>query len=339
MQITEIIVDLLYTHDCVILPGMGGLLTNPKAAEVDLHNHTAKPRSRTLAFNAKLQENDGVLIHAVAKKDGSSYSEAQDRLAAFVKNIENELASTGHYSFKPLGTFYKNEGKLIFIPSLQQNFELKSYGLPVLKLKNQQASVVEKVFVPENAAAKTEVQEKALSKKESLPVLKEQRKEKKKEVAAVKKRRSYKDLNVINVLGSVFLLAMFFTLFNFEMGDGSIYQMVDNQAQILLSDSSPSDNAEQEKVQSKDLNTLLADYQNNIKTVYYEILLDGTYSKAEVENIQLEISEKYPQSKIIEVENNEYTVSVISFMNEDLAKEYRSLIQKNTSYELIIKSK
>lgn len=335
MQIAQLIANLLYTHDCVILPGIGGFLTQSRSAEVDMYNNTAKPRSKSLAFNSKLNENDGILIHALAKAEACSYTEAKDKLNTFVQELKNELNSNGNTSLKPLGTLYKNEDKLIFIPSLHQNYEIRSYGLPTLKWKTNQIITEQEV---QTDTTKDHIIP-AIKETSSKKILQQERKEQKQSVETVKKRRSYRDLNIVNVLGSVFLLAMFFTLFNFELGDGSIYQIVDNQAQILLTDSNKDSGVGEEQIKPKDLNTLLSDYQANIHTVYYEILLDGTFSKQEVENIQLNISENYPQSKIIEVENNEYTVSVISFMNEDLAQKYRNLIQKNFQYELIIKSK
>ena len=51
---------LLQDHDCVILPGFGGFLANPKSAQVDRITHKFTPPQRQFSFNGHLKHNDGL---------------------------------------------------------------------------------------------------------------------------------------------------------------------------------------------------------------------------------------------------------------------------------------
>ena len=55
---------LLFEHDCVIVPGLGGFITNYKPAIIHPQHHTFHPPSKQIIFNAALNSNDGILINA-----------------------------------------------------------------------------------------------------------------------------------------------------------------------------------------------------------------------------------------------------------------------------------
>ena len=83
--------DLLYRHDCVIIPGLGSL---PITA---VHNypisHTFRPPSKSIRFNVKLQEDDAsfLLTNYVSSCESISFASAQSKIERFVFSIQNDL--------------------------------------------------------------------------------------------------------------------------------------------------------------------------------------------------------------------------------------------------------
>ena len=59
--IDNYICELLYDHDCVIIPGLGGFIANFEPARIIRKQHTIMPPSKKIAFNGKLKNNDGLL--------------------------------------------------------------------------------------------------------------------------------------------------------------------------------------------------------------------------------------------------------------------------------------
>ena len=54
MNIETYISDLLYRHDCVIIPGLGGIITNYRSAQIHPVSHKLQPPSKSIRFNLPL---------------------------------------------------------------------------------------------------------------------------------------------------------------------------------------------------------------------------------------------------------------------------------------------
>lgn len=312
---------MLYSNECVILPGFGGFITQFKESELVKTANVVYPARESVAFNERLKDNDGLLASHISKSEGISFAEAGSYIAREVSELRNRLESEGNCSLAPLGTLYlTKEGQLLFVPDLSVNFLKASYGLPNLRIR------------PLSTAKETPVEE-VNPVLRSTPVKKDNRLEKQEQIRESRTERP-KVLKIMNVLGTIFLLAMMSAILNVELGQGPTATF-DQYAQLLDTQTT------QDRVGSfkEVIESLLNEYEQNSQLSRYSILLDGTFSRTEVENIQLDLSKKFSQSEIIELENNGYTISVISFVNPELAKEYRDLIQKTIGYELIITAK
>ena len=66
MDVSFFISELLYKHDCVILPGFGGFVTQFVPAKIHPINHTFYPPSKNILFNSKLTRDDGLLFDFIA---------------------------------------------------------------------------------------------------------------------------------------------------------------------------------------------------------------------------------------------------------------------------------
>lgn len=132
MDLAPYIEDLLYEHDCVILPTIGGFIVNYASATIDVVERQVLPPSKTVSFNVKLVSNDGLLAHHIAQKEHMTYKQAMTKLENSTRTIELDLLDKKVVHIRNVGKLYFNsESKLEFLPD-STNFLRDAYGLPVL---------------------------------------------------------------------------------------------------------------------------------------------------------------------------------------------------------------
>ncbi len=155
MQFENLIKDLLYSNDCVVLPGLGGFIAKYKGASLNTSLHTVYPPQKTIGFNPQIKENDGLLVSALCALNNCSYSEGKVELDAWVKEQSNTLLRGEKISWKGIGILFQDRlGKIQFIPDSKGNFSLESFGLEKIILVPVEREV------EEPAAAETSVLEK-----------------------------------------------------------------------------------------------------------------------------------------------------------------------------------
>jgi len=129
-NISTHIADLLYHHDCVIVPGLGGFVANPVSAVFDEEKNMFSPPSKEIVFNSNLKHNDGLLISHIANVSGISYETAGDMVNDFVSDIMLKLKSGENISLGKVGELSgDNSGAIIFTPNSNENFNTDSFGL------------------------------------------------------------------------------------------------------------------------------------------------------------------------------------------------------------------
>lgn len=129
-EVSKYIEQLLYHHECVILPDFGGFIANYKSAKIDYTNFNFYPPGKDISFNRNLTKNDGLLINHIANVNKVSFLESKKVVVAFVKETSDKLNSGETVFFKGIGKFYFNKQKnLQFEPDLSVNYLLDSYGL------------------------------------------------------------------------------------------------------------------------------------------------------------------------------------------------------------------
>ncbi len=130
MVIENYISRLLFKHDCVILPGFGGFVTNYTPAKINSVNHTFYPPSKSILFNSKLTSDDGLLIHEVSVSEKISYEKAKSNVLEFIDNCRIKIEDTGFVKLHGIGTISKNrDGNLLFEPDTSVNYLEEAYGL------------------------------------------------------------------------------------------------------------------------------------------------------------------------------------------------------------------
>jgi cell division septation protein DedD len=136
MRLDPFISDLLYDHDCVIIPDFGGLIANYKSAKLNRSTHVINPPAKAIGFNSSLKYNDGLLANYISSVLGVSHKEAADFVIDAVAQFRCEMRENGRFSIDRVGVFYKDRfGQTQFIPEDQENFLLSSYGLKPIQLR------------------------------------------------------------------------------------------------------------------------------------------------------------------------------------------------------------
>lgn len=130
MKIEQHISQLLYRHQCVIVPGFGAFLTEIQSAEIHDATHSFYPPKKVVSFNAYLKSNDGLLANHIAQSEKIGYEVAVSLIENEVISWKNRLQQSEILSFKNIGDFALNLDKnLVFTPSTQLNYLMKSFGL------------------------------------------------------------------------------------------------------------------------------------------------------------------------------------------------------------------
>ncbi len=130
MDVTAFIRELLFGHDCVIVPGFGGFIGNYTPARIDRSTDTFYPPVKQISFNRNLNHNDGLLVGRISISSTINYGDARNLVEEFVSEIRRKLEKGEKVVFDNIGSFINNnEGNIQFEPDKSANYHLDSYGL------------------------------------------------------------------------------------------------------------------------------------------------------------------------------------------------------------------
>ncbi len=131
MNIATHISKLLYYNDCVIIPGLGGFVTDYAPAKIHPTTHTFHSPSKSILFNSKLANDDGILMHFIAQEEKITYAEAKREINYFVQDLVFELDEGKEVILEKIGGLSKSpEGTFSFNPNTSVNYLEASFGLP-----------------------------------------------------------------------------------------------------------------------------------------------------------------------------------------------------------------
>jgi len=130
VDITAFTRELLFGHDCVIVPGFGGFIGNYTPAQVDRSSGTFSPPVKQISFNRNLNHNDGLLVGRISGSLNINYGDARTIVENFVGDLRKRLENGEKVVFDNIGSFINNqEGNVQFEPDRTCNYHLDSYGL------------------------------------------------------------------------------------------------------------------------------------------------------------------------------------------------------------------
>lgn len=132
MDIGSYIGALLYEHNTVALPSLGSFESAYQPAMIDQVQGELHPPGKSIAFNANLITDDGLLTAYIMKKHGLSATEAGQMLENYVREVKDAIERREIVVFPDVGRLYKDyEQNLQFLAD-STNFEIQSYGLPTV---------------------------------------------------------------------------------------------------------------------------------------------------------------------------------------------------------------
>lgn len=157
MKIEVYISQLLYRYQCVTVPGFGAFLTESHSAQLNPSTNSFFPPKKTVSFNSRIKNNDGLLANHIAQAEKTSYGFAVSAIAFEVLSWKKTLEENGVILLKNIGELRLNsESNIVFTPNDQTNYQANSFGLspfvsPIVK-KEIFEKKIEKIVAKEKDA-------------------------------------------------------------------------------------------------------------------------------------------------------------------------------------------
>jgi len=130
MIISSYISALLYDYECVVVPGLGGFISNEKPAGINNVNHQFNPPYSQIFFNVHLTTNDGLLINHIQKQSGLPYNEVRQNVDQFVSDCLKTFESGEKVFFENIGSLEFDQNKNIRFEQIEEvNYNTNAFGL------------------------------------------------------------------------------------------------------------------------------------------------------------------------------------------------------------------
>ena len=131
---------ILLDNSCVIVPGLGGFVTQYVPARRVDEEGLMFPPYRSVAFNPCLTMNDGLLAQSYMYARGVAYGEALRLISAAVAKLGAELRRSGRYELPGIGALSLNAaGRMEFSPEPAGVIAPELYGLDAFALETSGA--------------------------------------------------------------------------------------------------------------------------------------------------------------------------------------------------------
>ena len=129
-SVAHYISELLFLHDCVILPEFGGFVGNKQSAILNRATGTLAPPTKQIVFNKNLNTNDGLLISHIENHEGITNEKAQETVLGFSNQLNNKLKNSKVLRIDKIGLFtLGKEGNVIFMQDGTINYSLDTFGM------------------------------------------------------------------------------------------------------------------------------------------------------------------------------------------------------------------
>ncbi len=132
-NIEKYISELLFEHDCVIVPALGGFVARSSSSYFAKTGNALLPPYKSIVFNKNLSNNDGLLAGYIMQKESATYQQANTIIENFVSNCRHLLETQKRFEIRGLGVLYKNnENTILFEQDVRINYNPNAFGLPVV---------------------------------------------------------------------------------------------------------------------------------------------------------------------------------------------------------------
>ena len=142
MKIENYIKELLFANQGVVVPELGGFVSEYEPAAFDVNENKFLPPSKKITFNSEYSYQDNLLIEFISEKENIDKEKSKKLLDDFVKDIKQKLEKGEKVDFPEIGTLSQSvKGRIIFTQNEESNLLTESFGLQSIKTKpitNQQ---------------------------------------------------------------------------------------------------------------------------------------------------------------------------------------------------------
>ena len=129
-SVEHYIYELLFIHDCVIVPKFGGFVASQKPAQLNRTTHSLSPPSKQILFNTNLKTNDGLLISHIVNEESITQEKARKNVEIFSNESSSKLSNLKVLRLTKIGLFrLSDEGNIIFSQDSKTNYNLDSFGM------------------------------------------------------------------------------------------------------------------------------------------------------------------------------------------------------------------
>jgi len=133
--------EQLFFNDYLVLPNFGGFVLKSRPAHFSASGGMLVPPSKTVSFNAKLKQNDGILATWLQNTLKCSAKEGITHLTEFSEFCSGILAAKRRVSLEAIGFFYLDfENNICFEPQQDANFLTRSFGLGAMSIKELEST-------------------------------------------------------------------------------------------------------------------------------------------------------------------------------------------------------
>lgn len=145
-NVEQYISELLFEHDCVIIPAFGGFVARAATAYFAKTGNILLPPSKSIVFNKNLANNDGLLAGYIMQKENATYQQASVIIENFVSHCKQQLETQKRFELNGLGVLYKSaENTILFEQDNRVNHNTNAFGLPAvsaIKLVKEEKVVI-----------------------------------------------------------------------------------------------------------------------------------------------------------------------------------------------------
>lgn len=130
IELSRHIESLMLKHDCVIVPNLGGFVTQYVPARRVDDEQLFLPPCRSVGFNPQLNLNDGLLVQSYMQAYDTNYPEALKLINDAVAQLKQQLQEEGEYELSGIGKLTLGAGgRYNFTPCEAGVLSPELYGL------------------------------------------------------------------------------------------------------------------------------------------------------------------------------------------------------------------
>lgn len=143
IELSRHIECLMLDHDCVIVPGLGGFVTQYVPARYVAEEQLFLPPYRSVGFNQQLSLNDGLLVQSYMQAYDTDYPETIKIIDDAVAQLKKELQENGEYELSGIGKLTLGIGGTYnFIPCEAGVLSPELYGLDAVNVADVKHSEI-----------------------------------------------------------------------------------------------------------------------------------------------------------------------------------------------------